>query len=177
MIKMSEEQKDSLFDAVKAIVEELNPANVEVLKDLLSAAIERRIESKEKSALATIDSRMKLLDKQFKEETTTLKKEISDALKVVEEIKKSSMEAIEAAKKGALEEALKEISKVVDLIGGPEELKKILEAIPDFKDPLSKLWGLMSSKKFTTKQLLAGLTAIGTIISLIWTLLTQFGIV
>ena len=98
MIKMSEEQKTDLFNSVKAIVEELNPANVEVLKDLIMEAIKKRIADKEKSALATVDARMKLLENQFKEELGTLKKEITDAVKVVEKIKESTMNAIEAAK-------------------------------------------------------------------------------
>jgi len=168
---MSEEQKTDLFNSVKAIVEELNPANVEVLKDLIMEAIKKRIADKEKSALATVDARMKLLENQFKEELGTLKKEITDAVKVVEKIKESTMNAIEAAKKGAIEEAINEIAKIVDLVGGPEQLKTILEAIPDFKDPLVKLWAAFTSKKFTTKQLVAGLSSVGSIITLIFMLL------
>lgn len=175
-MKMSEEQKTDLFNSVKAIVEELNPANVEVLKDLIMEAIKKRIEDKEKAALATVDSRMKMLENQFKEELGTLKKEITDAVKVVDKIRETAMNAIEAAKRGAIEEAVKEISKVIDLIGGPEQLKTILEAIPDFKDPFSKLWSAFTSKKYTTKQLIAGFSAIGSIITLIYTLLTTIGI-
>ena len=50
-------------------------------------------------------------------------------------------------------------------------MKTILEAIPDFKDPLVKLWAAFTSKKFTTKQLVAGLSSVGSIITLIFMLL------
>ena len=177
MIKMSEEQKTDLFNSVKAIVEELNPANVEVLKDLIMEAIKKRIDDKEKAALATVDSRMKMLENQFKEELTTLKKEITTAVDIINKIKESTIKALELAKKGAIDEAVQEISKIVDLVGGPEQLKTILEAIPDFKDPLSKLWAAFTSKKYTTRQLLVAMAAIGSIATLIQQLLVQLGII
>lgn len=152
------EAGDKVFDSIKTIMESLLPETTQKLKQLMDDALASKIDSRLKSAISDIQSKQKIAENQFNDFISTLKSEYDRCIK-----------SLENSKEGAVKDILKKTSKILKELGAPADVQKLIDNLPKLLDSGKTLQVALNDWHITKKELIAILSAFGSIITFIVT--------